>query len=124
MVAGHNTAAAGLGTATAALAGGPLAQVFGELAIVQAIMGFGGAIAMAIHRKEPIKVTGISGFLGAVLAVGLGVLSEAVLHSVLGIEVGENVSSAQASAAYSFAIGLAQRPIYEWFSKKTGGSDD
>lgn len=121
---GHNTLIAGLGTATAAAAGGPLAQVFGELAIVQAIMGFGGAVAMAVHKKEPIKVTGLSGCLGGVLAVGLGAVSEAVLSKVFGLSLGDGVSGAQASAAYSFAIGLAQRPIYEWFSKKTGGDDD
>ena len=79
---------------------------------------------MAFHRKEPVVKTLGSGFLGGLLAVGLGVLSGAFLQSFLGVEFSENVSGAQASAAYAFAIGLAQRPIMDWISRRTGVEDD
>lgn len=116
--------AAALATATASLAGGPLAVVFGEMAAVQAIMGLGGGAAMAVSTRESAWSTVTAGLLGAVLAVGLGVLGESVLSAIMGLKAGENVSGPQAVAAYSFAIGLAQRPIYEWFARRTGGSSE
>jgi hypothetical protein len=118
------TTFAAVGTAVAASAGGPLAQVFGELAAVEAIMGAGGGVAMAIGNRETLRETVRGGALGCLLAVGFGTLTPVIVSKFLGLESHEQVIGPQAMAAYSFAIGLSQHLIIDKISRKKKGADD
>jgi hypothetical protein len=119
----QHTITATVGIPLAAMAGGPLAQVFGELTLVEAIMGLGGGVTMAVGSRETLRETVRGGFLGSVLAVGFGALAPVIVSKFLGVSSSEQIVGPQATAAYSYAIGLGQHLIIDKISRKKGGDD-
>ena len=85
-MSGHNTAIAIGGAGAAAMAGGPLAQVFNELALVLAIMGAAGGATFGLANRLPLIEVARGILLGALMASGLGVLLPNVLSPWIGVD--------------------------------------
>ena len=118
-MSGQTTAmTATVGMVAAVSTGGPLSEVFGELAAVEAIMGLGGGITMAIGNRETIRETLRGGVIGMLLAVGFGALAPVVVAKVLGLPSDGTTITPQTAAAYSFAIGLGHHLIIDRMNRK------
>ena len=108
-------------TAMAAAAGGPISEVFTELALMTAIMGGAGGLTLSLAvRGRGFKATGRSVALGGLLAAGFGAISPALAGQFMNIQIGNNV---QALAAASFAIGMGQDIIAARITKWSGSDD-
>ena len=117
----NTPAIAAVTTAAASVAGGPLAQVFTELALMTAIMGGAGGLTLSLAvRGRGFKATGRSVAFGALLAAGFGAISPALVGQFLNIQIGNSV---QALAAASFAIGMGQDVIAARIEKWSGSDD-
>ena len=90
------------------MAGGPLAEVFNELALVLALMGAAGGatrgLALRLQWREVLR--GIA--LGALLASGVGVLLPHVLGPWLGPDLPVTVP---ALAACAYLVGFMQDAV-------------
>ena len=71
---GHNTGIAAVGAVAAGAMGGPLAEVFNELALVLVIMGAGGGATRGLALRLPWLETVRGIVLGGLMAGGLGVI--------------------------------------------------
>jgi hypothetical protein len=107
-MSGQSTAVATGGAAVAALAGGPLAEVFNEMALVLALMGAAGGatrgLALRLAWREVLR--GV--FLGALLATGGGVLLPHLLGPWLGPDLAVTVP---ALAACAYLVGFLQDTV-------------
>lgn len=115
-MSGANTALIGAGGAVvAAVAGGPMADVFNELALALAIMGAGGGITRGLASRLPWLEVLRGGVVGALMAVGLGALAPQVVTQLMQVEIEGRTVSVLAASAYllgflqDFAISLLQR---------------
>jgi len=121
---GQVTATTTVGMVIAVSAGGPLSEVFGEIAAVEAIMGLGGGITMGIVSKENLRETIRGGAVGMFLAFGLGSLGPVLLSKILDLPPEADPTSPQVIAAYSYAIGLFHHLIIDKILRGKGGNDD
>jgi hypothetical protein len=116
---------AATGTAAAAMAGGPLSQVFDEMTAIAAIMGLFGGVTMAVSNRETWLEMARGGFLGLGLAVGFGAIvppiGAALVESLVGAKTDGALVGPQGVAAYSYVIGLAQHLILDRIQRKGGG---
>jgi hypothetical protein len=104
-MSGNSTLVATGGAAAAALAGGPLAEVFNELALVLALMGAAGGMSRGLAIALPWREVARGVVLGALLATGLGVL----LPHLLGPWIGQSGAvTVPALAACAFLAGFLQ----------------
>ena len=104
-MSGHNTAIAAGGAMAAAAAGGPLEQVFTELALMLVLMGAGGGATRGLAIRLPFLevLRGIT--LGGLLAGGLGVLLPHILRPWVG---DDTLLTVPALAACAFLVGFLQ----------------
>ncbi|MBS8228355.1 hypothetical protein [Vannielia litorea] len=128
------------GTVLAAVAGGPLSEVFNELSLVMALLGaIGGSVRwLALRRNRSdrprLRVSLGEAFasisIGAGLSVGIGTLTPVVLKSVFGLEIAPDSPSTAMLAAGAFIIGIAQERALSFFgvtdhsAKRDKGDDD
>jgi hypothetical protein len=102
-MSGQSTAVATGGAAVAALAGGPLAEVFNETTLVLAIWGAAGGTARGIGLRVPWREIVRGAVLGALLASGLGVLLPHITGPLLSAELPTTVP---VLAACAYLVGL------------------
>ena len=119
---GSNTAAVGaVGAVAAAVAGGPLSEVFNELSLLLVVMGAAGgatkSLAIKVTWREAIR--GI--VLGGLIAFGLGSTAPSILSTVLGVSLDGDASSARYLAAIAYLVGYMQDVLISWSTK--GSSD-
>lgn len=109
----------------AAVVGGPLMQVFNEMALVMAITGaLGGACrSMALHQS--FKDTVGSALFGALIAFGVGLMAPKIVEKAIDIEIGPDTFSAPMLASSGFLLALGQDFIrnflWRWFLRSRGG---
>lgn len=96
------------GTLVALLTSGPLAEVFGQLGLLMALMGALGGATRAIAIKVPWVEVIRPTLLGALLAFGLGVIAPPILERVAGIVATPDTPAIQMLAASSYLIGFMQ----------------
>jgi hypothetical protein len=89
----------------AALAGGPLQQVFNELALVLVLMGAGGGATRGLAIRLPWQEVLRGIVLGGLLAGGLGVLTPHILRPWIGTDA---LITVPALAAGAFLVGFLQ----------------
>lgn len=119
-MSGANTALIGAGGAViAAMAGGPMADVFNELALALAIMGAGGGITRGLANRLPPKEVLRGCVVGALLAVGLGALAPQVMGKMLAVEMQGGTVSVLAASAY--LLGFLQDFAVAFLQRKPGG---
>lgn len=121
-MSGNSTAIGALGAAAAAGAGGPLAQVFSELALVMAIMGLAGGGVRGLSLRLPWREWLRGCAVGSGLAFGFGVLAPPILAGQLGIEVVPDGPTVPALAASAFVIGFLQDVVTAWLQSRNGGA--
>lgn len=125
----QNSLLAGAGAAGAAVAAGPLAEVFSEMGLVMAIMGaIGGALYGMIKRNPPwLAWAGrlvLSSLSGAILAFGLGVFVPPVLIWSLGLEITPSGQSTGLLAAGAFLVGLMQERVFAFLGAAKGDDNE
>lgn len=103
--------AGAFGTALAAFAAGPLAEIFGQVGLLMAIMGALGGGARALAIKSSWRPGLRAALLGGLLAFGLGVISPPLLEKVLGLALTPDTSAVQMLAAGAFLVGFLQERI-------------
>lgn len=119
-MSGANTALIGAGgAALAAVAGGPLTDVFNELALALAIMGAGGGITRGLANRLPWREVLRGCVVGALLAVGIGALAPQVLGKMLAMEIEGGTVSVLAASAY--LLGFLQDFAIAFLQRKPGG---
>ncbi|MEH7827096.1 hypothetical protein [Gemmobacter denitrificans] len=123
-MSGANTALIGAGgAALAAVAGGPLTDVFNELALALAIMGAGGGITRGLANRLPWREVVRGGVIGASLAFGIGALAP----KALGVNVEGSTVSILAASAYllgflqDFVVAFLQDFAVAFLKSKRGG---
>ena len=107
-MSGNSTALAAAGMMIAGAAGGPLSQVFNELALVLALNGAAGGLACAMINRRPWRLIIVATILGAVFAFGFGQMAPQIVTSLLGVDFGPEGATVPALAAGAFLIGLMQ----------------
>lgn len=124
-MSGNSTALAAAGAVIAGAAGGPLAQVFNELALVLALNGAAGGLAWGIINRRPWHLIAVATVLGAVFAFGFGQMAPQIVTSVLGVDFGPEGATVPALAAGAFLIGLMQDRLIDLIraAPKQGGSE-
>jgi hypothetical protein len=115
-MSGNSTAVAAAGMILAGAAGGPLAQVFNELALVLAINGAAGGLAWGMINRRPWRMIAASTVLGAVFAFGFGQMAPHVVTGILGVDFGPQGATVPALAAGAFLIGLMQNRLIDWIT--------
>lgn len=99
------------GTTLAVIAAGPLAEIFGQLGLLMALMGALGGGTRALAIKSSWRAGLRASLLGALLAFGLGVISPPILEKVLGLALTPDTSAVQLLAASAFLVGFLQERI-------------
>lgn len=124
-MAGENTVAATtVYAATVVASSGPLAEVFNQLMLVYALMGFGGGIALGLFtRGTPWREIARGGILGSLLAAGIGAATPQIVSAIFDIDIGQVNDNVQLLAAYAFLVGLGQNWIVDRITRGKGGSD-
>lgn len=112
-------------TAGAAAMGGPISQVFSELALMTAIMGAGGGLTLGLATKgTPWRDVARGVALGALLAGGFGVIAPWVVSKWMQIPIDTANPNPSIFGACSFVIGLAQDFILDKMTRvKDQGND-
>lgn len=106
-MSGQTTMFAAAGTATAAALGGPLEQVFNELAIVLALMGALGGMTRGVAVRLGWLEVGRGVALGALLATGMGALLPQIVSPWIGSDLGQG-ATVPILAACAYLVGFAQ----------------
>lgn len=122
-MAGENTAVATATYAATVVAVGPgaLEQVFNQLMLVYAIMGAAGGVALGLFTQgTPLREIMRGGFLGMLLATGLGVAAPYVVAWAFPVDVGQVHNNVQLLAASSFIVGLGQNWIIDRLTRGKG----
>lgn len=109
-----STTVAVVGAIGAGAAGGPLAEVFNELALVLALMGAAGGMTRGIANRLPWREVGRGTFLGALIAFGMGALSPSIVESLFQINPGTTIP---VLAASSFLIGFGQDVVIAFLKR-------
>lgn len=109
----------------AAVVGGPLMQVFNEMALVMAITGAAGGVCRSMALHQPFKDVFGSAIFGALLAFGVGLMAPKIVEKVIGIEIGPDTTSVPMLASSGFLLALGQDYIrnflWRWFIRSRGG---
>lgn len=112
-MSGQTTAAVGaVGAVVAAGAGGPLSEVFNELALVMAIMGAAGGLTRGLAIRLPWREVVLGSALGCLIASGFGVLAPHIVKNLFGIDAGG--STARVMAASAYIMGFGQDVVITW----------
>lgn len=111
------TSAGFWGVLTALLAAGPLAEVFGQLGLLMALMGAFGGATRAIALKMPWSQVARPTILGALLAFGLGVLAPPIMERVIGIVPAPDTPAIPMLAAAAYLIGFMQGRVVGFLEK-------
>ena len=109
-----------LGAGAAAAAGGPLAQVFNELALVMALMGLAGGSIRGLSLKISMREMCRGAVIGAGLAFGFGILSPPILAAQFGIDIFPDAPTIPLLAATAFVVGYMQDVVTAWMQSKNG----
>lgn len=107
-MSGNSTVLAAAGAVIAGAAGGPLAQVFNELALVLALNGAMGGLAWGMINRRPWRLILVATVLGAVFAFGFGQVSPQIVANLWGVDFGPEGITVPVLAACAFVIGLMQ----------------
>lgn len=108
------------GAVGAAVVGGPLSQVFHELALVMAIMGAAGGLTWGLANRHPWRNAARGVVLGALLAFGFGLASPNILDAVFSIKFAPGGSSASWLASCAFFVGLSQDAVLAFVRRWQG----
>lgn len=108
-------------TLAAGAVGGPLAQVFDEMALVMALLGgLGGAVRFlalrwSVGRKRGAVAMALDFVamiaIGAGMAFGIGVLAPPILRGMLDLQLAPDGGAVKALASCGFLIGLVQERV-------------
>jgi hypothetical protein len=124
-MSGNSTAVAAAGMVLAGAAGGPLAQVFNELALVLALNGAAGGLAWGLINRRPWRLMAVATILGAVFAFGFGQMAPQIVTNLMGVDFGPQGATVPVLAACAFLIGLMQDRLIDLIraTPKTGGGE-
>lgn len=112
-MSGNSTFLAAAGAVIAGAAGGPLAQVFNELALVLALNGAIGGLAWGMINRRPWRLIAVATVLGAVFAFGFGQITPQLVTNFLGVNFGPEGITVPVLAACAFVIGLMQDRVID-----------
>ena len=116
---GQTSVAVATGGAVASyLAGGPLAEVFNQLALTLALMGGFGGLTMGLAVRLPWRDVTRSFFVGGLLAAGLGAISPVLIERLFGISLSGGGTAVSLLASGSFMVGFGQDVVVKFMAER------